>query len=193
MVQLTPPGSACPIVVGVGISDPHSAPVLNLHLVVDDLDLARRTLIGNGIDVSDVNDMGGGIRYAYFSDPDGNSWALQQISGKLFTGSGSLAVRGRRGGCCLGRQIAGDLAADERKGKHDREYGAAHRPDLEDDDRQRDVQSEQPARCPGPEPFAQQQDSQHGRADHGDEQPQDPGSRMWPRGSPGWRRRSRAG
>jgi uncharacterized glyoxalase superfamily protein PhnB len=48
---------------------------------VDDLDVVRRTLIGNGIDVSDVNDMGGGIRYAYFSDPDGNSWALQQIFG----------------------------------------------------------------------------------------------------------------
>jgi predicted enzyme related to lactoylglutathione lyase len=81
VVQLTPPGSACSIVIGVGISDPNPAPVLNLHLVVDDLDVARRTLIGNGIDVSDVNDMGGGIRYAYFSDPDGNSWALQQISG----------------------------------------------------------------------------------------------------------------
>ena len=81
VVQLTPPGSACSIVIGVGISDPHAAPVLNLHLVVDDLDLARRTLVGRGIDVSEVNDMGGGIRYAYFSDPDGNSWALQQISG----------------------------------------------------------------------------------------------------------------
>ena len=81
VVQLTPPGSACSIVIGVGISDPKAAPVLNLHLVVDDLDVARRTLIGNGIDVSDVNDLGGGIRYAYFSHPDGNSWALQQISG----------------------------------------------------------------------------------------------------------------
>jgi catechol 2,3-dioxygenase-like lactoylglutathione lyase family enzyme len=81
VVQLTPPGSACSIVIGVGISDPNAAPVLRLHLVVDDLDVIRRTLIGNGIDVSDVNDMGGGIRYAYFTDPDGNSWALQQIFG----------------------------------------------------------------------------------------------------------------
>ena len=79
IVQMTPPGSACSIVVGVGIGDPGAAPVLNLHLVVDDVDLARRTLIGNGVEVSDVNDMGG-VRYAYFSDPDGNSWALQQIS-----------------------------------------------------------------------------------------------------------------
>jgi len=81
VVQLTPPGSACSIAFGVGIIDPKAAPVANLHLVVDDVDLTRRTLIGNGVDVSDVNDMGGGIRYAFFSDPDGNSWALQQISG----------------------------------------------------------------------------------------------------------------
>ncbi|MCW2523936.1 MAG: glyoxalase, partial [Frankiales bacterium] len=80
VVQLTPPGSACSIVVGVGISDPQAAPVLNLHLVVADVDLARQALLGNGVDVSEVNDMGGGVRYAYFSDPDGNSWALQQIS-----------------------------------------------------------------------------------------------------------------
>jgi predicted enzyme related to lactoylglutathione lyase len=80
VVQLTPPGSACSIVFGVGISEPDAAPVRNLHLVVDDLDVARATLIGNGVDVSDVSDMGGGVRYAFFSDPDGNSWALQQIS-----------------------------------------------------------------------------------------------------------------
>jgi hypothetical protein len=65
VVQLTPPGSACSIAIGVGISDPDAAPVLSLDLVVDDLDVARRTLMGNGIDVSDVNDMGGGIRYAH--------------------------------------------------------------------------------------------------------------------------------
>ena len=80
VVQLTPPGSACSIVIGVGISDPNAASVLNLHLVVDDVDLARQTLVDKGIEVSDVQDMGGGVRYAYFSDPDGNSWALQQIS-----------------------------------------------------------------------------------------------------------------
>ena len=81
VVQLTPPGSACSIVVGVGISDPHAAPVLNLHLVVDDLDGARGTLVSSGVEVSAIQDMGGGVRYAYFSDPDGNSWALQQIGG----------------------------------------------------------------------------------------------------------------
>ena len=82
VVQLTPPGSACSIVVGVGISDPTAAPVRNLHLVVDDVDAARSTLVGNGVDVSDVQDMGGGVRYAFFSDPDGNSWALQQIGAR---------------------------------------------------------------------------------------------------------------
>ena len=82
VVQLTPPGSACSIVVGVGISDPNAAPVRNLHLVVDDVEAARQTLVGNGVEVSAVQDMGGGVRYAYFSDPDGNSWALQQIGGR---------------------------------------------------------------------------------------------------------------
>jgi catechol 2,3-dioxygenase-like lactoylglutathione lyase family enzyme len=80
VVQLTPPGSACSVVFGVGISDPDAAPVLNLHLVVDDLEGARGALAGKGVEVSDINDMGGGVRYAFFSDPDGNSWALQQIS-----------------------------------------------------------------------------------------------------------------
>jgi catechol 2,3-dioxygenase-like lactoylglutathione lyase family enzyme len=79
IVQLTPPGSACSIVVGVGISDPEAGRVHGLHLVVEDVDLARTSLVGRGVDVSEVNDMGG-VKYAYFSDPDGNSWALQQLS-----------------------------------------------------------------------------------------------------------------
>ncbi|RNE63619.1 VOC family protein [Cryobacterium tepidiphilum] len=80
VVQLTPPGSACSIAFGVGITAPDAAPVLNLHLVVDDLEGVRGTLVGNGVEVSDIHDMGGGVHYAFFSDPDGNSWALQQIS-----------------------------------------------------------------------------------------------------------------
>jgi len=80
IVQLTPPGSACSVVIGVGISDPNASPVQGIHLVVDDLELARQTLVSKGVDVSNISDMGGGVRYAYFSDPDGNSWALQQIS-----------------------------------------------------------------------------------------------------------------
>jgi predicted enzyme related to lactoylglutathione lyase len=78
VVQLTPPGSACSIVIGVGISEPDAAPVRNLHLVVEDVEAARAALTGNGVAVSGIDDMGG-VRYAYFSDPDGNSWALQQI------------------------------------------------------------------------------------------------------------------
>ena len=78
VVQLTPPGSACSIVVGVGISDPDAPRVLNLHLVVDDVEEARARLTSKDVDVSVVSDMGG-VRYAYFSDPDGNSWALQEL------------------------------------------------------------------------------------------------------------------
>ena len=80
VVQLTPPGSACSIVIGIGISDPAGPPVLGLHLVVDDLDAVCRQLIGNGVEVSDIQELGGGVRHAYFSDPDGNSWVLQHVS-----------------------------------------------------------------------------------------------------------------
>ena len=78
IVQLTPPGSACSIVVGVGIGDPDAPSVLNLHLVVDDVEEARAGLLSKDVEVSEVSDMGG-IKYAFFSDPDGNSWALQQL------------------------------------------------------------------------------------------------------------------
>ena len=78
VVQMTPPGSACSIVVGIGISDPDAGSVHGLHLVVDDVEAARAELSGRGVDVSEVTDMGG-VRYAHFSDPDGNSWALQQL------------------------------------------------------------------------------------------------------------------
>ena len=80
IVQLTPPGSSCSIVFGRGMSEPDAAPVKNLHLVVDDLDAVRAALVARQVDVSGVTDMGGGVRYAFFSDPDGNSWALQELS-----------------------------------------------------------------------------------------------------------------
>lgn len=79
IVQLTPPGSACSIVVGVGMGDPDAPRVHGLHLVVDDVEAARALLAGRGVEVSPVQDMGG-VRYAHFSDPDGNSWALQQLA-----------------------------------------------------------------------------------------------------------------
>ncbi len=78
VVQLTPPGSSCSIVVGVGMVDPEDPPVRGLHLVVADIVAVRAELVGRGVEVSDVNDMGG-VKYAYFADPDGNSWALQEI------------------------------------------------------------------------------------------------------------------
>ena len=79
IVQLTPPGSACSIVIGTGMGgDPADGTVHGLHLVVDDIAAARAELLTRGAEVSGIQDMGG-VLYAYFSDPDGNSWALQQI------------------------------------------------------------------------------------------------------------------
>ncbi|NQX28120.1 VOC family protein [Microbacteriaceae bacterium VKM Ac-2854] len=79
IVQLTPPGSACSIVIGTGMSDPDGPAVHGIHLVVDDLDAVRSSLLSRGVEVSGITDMGGGVRYAYFADPDDNSWALQEI------------------------------------------------------------------------------------------------------------------
>jgi catechol 2,3-dioxygenase-like lactoylglutathione lyase family enzyme len=82
VVQLTPPGSACSVVIGTGIGDAGRAPrVKNLHLVVADVAAARRELAERGVEVGEIDDLGG-VKYAYFSDPDGNSWALQEIPGR---------------------------------------------------------------------------------------------------------------
>lgn len=80
IVQLTPPGSACSIVIGSGMgnSNADGSTVKGLHLVVDDIAAAREQLINHGATVSDIEDMGG-VKFAYFSDPDGNSWALQEM------------------------------------------------------------------------------------------------------------------
>jgi catechol 2,3-dioxygenase-like lactoylglutathione lyase family enzyme len=83
VVQLTPPGSACSVGMGTGLPGfMESAPgaVKGLHLVVPDLDAAREELAGRGLDVSDVLDVGGGVRYAWFSDPDGNGLTLQEMA-----------------------------------------------------------------------------------------------------------------
>lgn len=80
VVQLTPPGSSCAIVFGTGmgpITDMVPGSVKGLHLVVDDMAATRDALTKRGIGLSDVEDMGG-VLYSYFSDPDGNMWALQQ-------------------------------------------------------------------------------------------------------------------
>jgi predicted enzyme related to lactoylglutathione lyase len=79
--QLTPPGSACSIVIGTGlgeISAMQPGTIKALHLVVKDIKEAREALIGRGVEVAEVMDMGG-ILFARFADPDGNSWLLQEI------------------------------------------------------------------------------------------------------------------
>lgn len=81
VIQLTPPGSACSIVIGTGmgeISEMQPGSLRALHLVVKDIQTARAELTGRGVEVSAIEDMGG-VKYAYFRDPDGNSWALQEI------------------------------------------------------------------------------------------------------------------
>jgi predicted enzyme related to lactoylglutathione lyase len=53
--------------------------VIGLHLVVSDIEKAREDLVGRGVDVGEITDVGGGVKYAWFSDPDGNSLALQEM------------------------------------------------------------------------------------------------------------------
>jgi predicted enzyme related to lactoylglutathione lyase len=83
VVQLTPPGSACSIVIGTGlgaISEMTPGTIKGLHLVVTDIARARDELINRGVDVGEIIDVGGGVKYAWFSDPDGNSMTLQEMA-----------------------------------------------------------------------------------------------------------------
>ena len=77
-VQLTPPGSACSIAVGTGITEAGPGSVAGLQLVVPDIHQAHAELRERGVDVSDVQDFPWGS-FVFFSDPDGNGWAVQQI------------------------------------------------------------------------------------------------------------------
>lgn len=81
-IQLTPPGSACSISLGTGLPDYSGGPgsVRGLHLVVRDIVEARAELVRRGIDVSDIVDVGGGVKYAPFTDPDGNILTLQEMA-----------------------------------------------------------------------------------------------------------------
>lgn len=83
IVQVTPPGSACSIGFGEGWVGTPPGSIQNLHLVVSDIHNAREELAKRGLDISEVNDMSAPgkptISYAYFQDPDGNSWALQDL------------------------------------------------------------------------------------------------------------------
>jgi catechol 2,3-dioxygenase-like lactoylglutathione lyase family enzyme len=77
-VQLTPPGSACSITIGTGVTDATPGSVQGMQLVVADIEAAHAELAGRGVDVSDVQDYPWG-RFVFFADPDGNRWAVQQI------------------------------------------------------------------------------------------------------------------
>src|SRR6476469_1293397 len=80
-VQLTPPGSACSISLGTGITDAEPGSVKGLQVVVADIDEARSDLLGRGIQVSEVQNFPWGA-FVFFADPDGNSWAVQQITNR---------------------------------------------------------------------------------------------------------------
>jgi catechol 2,3-dioxygenase-like lactoylglutathione lyase family enzyme len=77
-VQLTPPGSACSIALGNGVSDMEPGSMRGLQVVVDDADAARAHLAAQGIEATDVQEFPWG-RFVFFSDPDGNGWSIQQI------------------------------------------------------------------------------------------------------------------
>lgn len=77
-VQLTPPGSACSIAIGTGIVDSEPGSMRGVQLVVSDVEVARRELVGRGVEVSEVWEGPGG-KFVFFGDPDGNRWSVQEI------------------------------------------------------------------------------------------------------------------
>jgi catechol 2,3-dioxygenase-like lactoylglutathione lyase family enzyme len=92
VVQVTPPGSACSVSFGVGISEMEPGSVKGLHLVVTDIEDAHQELTGRGVEVGEIHHYTASGRtsgpdperanynsFATFSDPDGNSWVLQEV------------------------------------------------------------------------------------------------------------------
>src|SRR5215471_15365694 len=77
-VQLTPPGSACSIAFGQGLTTAPAGSTQGLQMVVADAEEARRELVGRGLDLAEVDDQPWG-RFLYFHDPDGNGWTIQQV------------------------------------------------------------------------------------------------------------------
>ncbi|MFG6200350.1 VOC family protein [Nonomuraea sp. JJY05] len=80
VVQLTPPGSACSITLAEGLPTLDMPPgtLRGLHLVVADIEASRAQLVERGVEISEIEDSGG-VLYAYFADPDGNTWCLQHM------------------------------------------------------------------------------------------------------------------
>jgi len=77
-VQLTPPGSACSIAMGTGLASMPPGSQQGLQLVVPDIHAARAELVERGVEVSEVQEFPWGS-FVFFSDPDGNGWAVQQV------------------------------------------------------------------------------------------------------------------
>jgi catechol 2,3-dioxygenase-like lactoylglutathione lyase family enzyme len=83
VVQMTPPGSACSVVIGEGLPLGEPGSVKGVQLVVEDIDAVREQLAGRGVGVSEVQQLGPegtpGSRFVFFDDPDGNTWAVQEL------------------------------------------------------------------------------------------------------------------
>ncbi len=83
VVQMTPPGSACSIVIGEGMPLGPPGSMKGPQLVVADIDQARRELADRGVDITEIQQLGPegapGSRFAFFGDPDGNGWSVQEI------------------------------------------------------------------------------------------------------------------
>ncbi len=77
-VQLTPPGSACSIAIGKGITDAAPGSVVGLQMVVPDIEAAHDELVKRSAEVSEIQELAWG-RFVFFADPDGNKWAVQQL------------------------------------------------------------------------------------------------------------------
>ena len=77
-VQLTPPGSACSIAIGRGITDAEPGSVEGMQVVVDNARAVRDELVSKGVEATDVEEFPWG-RFTFFSDPDGNKWAVQEV------------------------------------------------------------------------------------------------------------------
>ncbi|MFK0043797.1 VOC family protein [Streptomyces sp. NPDC090741] len=86
-VQLTPPGSACSIALGKGLTRMAPGSLDNMQVVVSDIEEAYEDLRGRGIEVTEIQDMPWGS-FVYFSDPDGNGWAVQQTTPRATAAEG---------------------------------------------------------------------------------------------------------
>jgi catechol 2,3-dioxygenase-like lactoylglutathione lyase family enzyme len=86
IVQMTPAGSACSVVIGEGLPLGEPGSVKGVQLVVEDIDAVREALVGQGVRVSEVQQLGPegapGSRFCFFEDLDGNAWAVQEMTGR---------------------------------------------------------------------------------------------------------------